>query len=352
VSLPQQRYRGIRFRSFKGGYVKDLTIIVGTIGQSILRSEDNGQTWTRIGPRRGFPYEASVRCIVMRPTEPNVVFAGMERGLYRSEDAGANWRCMDSVLNSYYVWALCIDPANPNVMFAGTGTPSPARIFCSTDGGTSWERRPAEIAATCENVGSPRVTAIAIDPLESENVWMGLEVDGARHSTDGGNTWELVEVTGHKDIHNVVVTAGPPKTVFVVANREIYATADNGVNWTSLGMQTNIPWEYPRKETYLRGVAAYPADPKTLLLGFGDFTPGTSGGVARSDDLGNRWELLPLPVEPNSTVWTFGTNAVDPNIVFAATRYGYLYRSDSGGASWTKLRREFSEIAAVCWLPN
>jgi hypothetical protein len=35
----------------------------------------------------------------------------------------------------------------------------------STDGGTSWERWPAEIAATCENVGSPRVTTIAIDPL-------------------------------------------------------------------------------------------------------------------------------------------------------------------------------------------
>jgi hypothetical protein len=74
--------------------------------------------------------------------------------------------------------------------------------------------------------------------------------------------------------------------------------------------------------------------------------------VARSDDLGDRWKLLPLPAEPNSTVWTFGINADDPNIVFAATRYGYLYRSDCGGASWTKLRREFSEIAAVCWLPN
>ena len=34
--------------------MKDLTIVVGTIGQSIMRSEDNGQTWARIGPRRGF----------------------------------------------------------------------------------------------------------------------------------------------------------------------------------------------------------------------------------------------------------------------------------------------------------
>ena len=37
--------------------MKDLTIVVGTIGQSIMRSEDSGKTWARIGPRRGFAYE-------------------------------------------------------------------------------------------------------------------------------------------------------------------------------------------------------------------------------------------------------------------------------------------------------
>jgi photosystem II stability/assembly factor-like uncharacterized protein len=117
-------------------------------------------------------------------------------------------------------------------------------------------------------------------------------------------------------------------------------------------MQKNVPWEYPRKETYLRGIAVHPAETRTLLVGFGDFTPGSSGAVARSSDLGKSWKLLPLPVEPNSTVWTFGTNPADPDIIFAASRYGYLYRSDSGGESWTKLRRELSEIAAVRWLPN
>ena len=68
--------------------MRDVTIVVGTIGQSIMRSEDNGQTWARIGPRRGFAYEASVRCIAMHPKQHNILFAGTERGLYRSEDGG------------------------------------------------------------------------------------------------------------------------------------------------------------------------------------------------------------------------------------------------------------------------
>ncbi len=80
--------------------MKDVTIVVGTVGQSIMRSEDDGKTWARIGPRHGFAYEASVRCIAMHPRQPNILFAGTEKGLYRSEDAGANWQFVDSALNS------------------------------------------------------------------------------------------------------------------------------------------------------------------------------------------------------------------------------------------------------------
>lgn len=332
--------------------MRDVTIVVGTIGQSIMRSEDNGQTWARIGPRRGFAYEASVRCIAMHPKQHKVLFATTEKGIYRSEDGGANWKRIESALDAHYVWVIAFNPVNPDIMFAGTGTPTPAMMFRSKDGGRSWDKRPMEVATECEAVGTPRFTGIAVDPVEPNHVWAGLEVDGARHSSDGGDTWSIVEVTGRRDIHNVAVTAGPPKTTFIMANREIYASMDNGKTWEPRNMQKCLPWDYPRKENYLRGIATHPADPKKILLSFGDFTPGTSGALAQSDDFGQSWKLLPLPQEPNSTMWTFGTNSDDPNVIFAASRYGYLYRSDDGAKSWTKLRRELSEIAAVCWLPN
>jgi photosystem II stability/assembly factor-like uncharacterized protein len=288
----------------------------------------------------------------MHPKEHNILFASTERGIYRSEDRGANWQFVDSALNGRYVWTIAFDPVNPNNMFAGTGTPTPAMIFRSQDGGWNWEQRPVAVAAECENVGIPRVTGIAVDPIEPKNVWVSLEVDGTRHSGDGGDTWDLVEVTDHADIHNVVVTAGPPKTVFIMANREIYASMDDGKSWEARNMQKCLPWEYPRKENYLRGMTVHPADSKKILLGFGDFTPGSSGAIAQSEDFCKSWKLMPLPVVPNSSMWAFGTNSDDPNTIFAASRYGYLYRSDDGGASWTKLRRELSEIAALCLLPN
>lgn len=93
--------------------MRDVTIVVGTIGQSIMRSEDSGKTWARIGPRRGFAYEASVRAIAMNPKNNQNLFAGSERGLYRSDDGGANWQYVDSEMNSYYIWAIAIDPKIP-----------------------------------------------------------------------------------------------------------------------------------------------------------------------------------------------------------------------------------------------
>src|ERR1044072_3912058 len=126
--------------------MKDATIIVGTVGQSIMRSEDNGQTWARVGPRRGFAYEASGRCIAMHPQEHNILFASTEKGLYRSDDKGANWQYVDSALNGQYVWVIAFDPVNPDNMFCGTGTPMPALLFRSQDGGRTWEKRPVEVA--------------------------------------------------------------------------------------------------------------------------------------------------------------------------------------------------------------
>ena len=41
-------------------------------------------------------------------------------------------------------------------------------------------------------------------------------------------------------------------------------------------------------------------------------------------------------------------------LVGTVGRYGYLYRSDDCGASGTrtKLRREFSEVSSIVWVPD
>ena len=122
------------------------TILVGTVGQGIMRSRDDGATWQRVGIGQGMHSDAMVRTLLNHPQRPEIIYAGTEKGLYRSDDGGEKWRLVESPLSNHAVWALAIDPEMTEVMFAGTGTPTPATVFRSTDAGATWEERPAGIA--------------------------------------------------------------------------------------------------------------------------------------------------------------------------------------------------------------
>ena len=323
------------------------TVLVGTVGQGIMRSGDGGESWGRVGITSGLHSDALVRDLANHPDRPGIVFAGTDKGLYRSEDAGQMWQLVDTPMSGSSVWAVTIDNADSKLMFAGTGTPDPCGVFRSTDGGKTWEQRPVDIAEECPNVGVPRVTGIAIDPTNHRDIWVGLEVDGLRHSSDAGDTWESINgAIPNPDVHNVAVAGGPPKTVVVVVNNDVYTSNDNGANWDRLGIREVFPMTYPR------GIMVQPESPNVIFVTIGDTTPGRTGTIMRTRDTGKTWENLSLPVEPNTAMWTVNIQTTDPKVVFAGSRYGYLYRSDDGGDSWNKVWREFSEISSVMWLPE
>jgi photosystem II stability/assembly factor-like uncharacterized protein len=275
------------------------------------------------------------------------VFAGTDLGAYKSDDAGASWQKLDGPLNGQAVWSIAIDNYDPGIVLAGTGTPNRPRIFHSEDGGSSWAESTAEIAEECAAVGVPRPTAISIDPEEPKSVWAGLEVDGVRHSSDGGKTWQrAADQIKNPDVHNLVVTAGPRKRVFVLVNDDVWISDDKGDHWRSVGVRQVFPWHYPR------GVAVRPDNPDVVFVTLGDTTPGRTGAIVRSSDAGETWQTLPLPGQPNSAMWTLTIPNSTPDLMFAASRYGYLYRSEDGGDSWVRLWREFSEVSSLAWLPS
>jgi len=323
------------------------TILVGTVGQGVMMSVDDGESWTRAGVRQGMHSDCIVRMLRSDPRKPEVVYAGTDLGLYRSDDGGTTWRWLDNSMKGSHVWSIAIDPRDPAVMFAGTGTPSTPGIFRSTDGGKSWAKLRVDIADECPNVGVPRPTGIAVDPTNDRNVWVGLEVDGVRYSTDGGETWaRLNGQIANQDVHSMLVVEGPPKTVFTVVNDDIWRSTDDGKSWQPARAREVFRWHYPR------GIAVKPGDPRTVFLTLGDSTPGRIGTIMRTRDAGATWEDLKLPVQPNSAVWTVSIAEAAPDTMFAASRYGYLYRSDDGGDSWRKLWREFGEVSSIQWIPR
>ena len=125
--------------------------------------------------------------------------------------------------------------ADPQIIFAGTGTPTPAALFPSIDGGQTWE-----------------------------------SINGA---------------IPNPDVPNVAVAEGLPKTVVVVVNNEVYTSDDEGANWNSIRIRQVFLMTYPR------GILVQPGHPNVILVTIGDSTPGRIGTVMRSKDTGKNQEL-------------------------------------------------------------
>ena len=320
--------------------------LVGTVGQSVLVADD-GEHWSRIGPNLGLHSDAIVRTLVNRPEQPQVVWAGTDQGIVRSNDGGRSWQRVPAPFSAQQVWRISFHPTDARVVFAGTGTPSVAGIFRSDDDGATWKQLAVEIAAECAAVGVPRITDIAVDPLEPRQLWASIEVDGMRHSTDGGETWSRLDgpIT-NPDGHAAIVTAGPPKTVVLTVNNEIFLSRDDGASWRAVGVKEHFP------HTHIRDVVFDAVDPSTAWAAIGDSTPGTTGVLMRTRDAGDTWQRVDMPVEPNSAMWVVRTQPDHPERVLAASRYGYLYESLDGGESFTKVRREFSEVSSIVWVPD
>lgn len=332
----------------------DSTIMVATAGQGILRSNDDGQTWHRLGLKEAIEFDGVVRALAVDPTRPERIYAGADAGFCISDDGGAHWRRADGTLNGMTVWSIAIDPNDAALVYAGTGAPSRAALFKSTDSGETWTRLPPQIAEFCAGVNRPRLLTICVDADDSRQVWFGVEEGGVWRSRDGGLEWARVDGPGSairsSDIHAVAIlpaTAEAAKTTLVLTVNAVYRSTDDGLTWDGKLSRDRFDGLY-----YTRTVLPLPNQDGALLLAIGDGTPGRVTRLYRSSDRGLQWTQASVEVAPNSTFWALGGHAGDPERVFAGTKYGDLYRSDDGGRSWRKEWREFSEITAVAWTPH
>ena len=221
-------------------------------------------------------------------------------------------------MNEVPIWVLAVDPVDPDTIFAGT---RPSALFRTRDAGRSWEKLSVDLVDECPNVVVPRVTALVVDPVDHNSVWAGIEVDGVRHSSDGGDTWETVDAgITDPDIHHMAVTMGPPKTLLTITPGEVFSSTDDGVTWEALGAapQVSLP--------YCRAVAVKEDDPNVVYMGSGEGAYGGVGAVHRSTDMGRTWESIPLTVKPNGTVHNFGTHPSDPSFLAASSINGQVFR--------------------------
>ena len=145
----------------------------------IVKSADAGSTWNPL-VTKGLPDKGWGRLgIAVAPgTNGRRLYAIVEQGFFRSDDAGATWQQSTKdprVLGSPYFSRIFVDTQNPDVLYVAQTS-----LYRSTDGGQTFEAY----------VGAPSgddFHVLWIDPQNPERMILGVD-QGAIISVDAGKT--------------------------------------------------------------------------------------------------------------------------------------------------------------------
>jgi photosystem II stability/assembly factor-like uncharacterized protein len=259
-------------------------------------------------------------------------------------------------------FAISHDPSGKTTLYVGAAS---GGVWKSEDGGTVY--KPIFDDQPVQSIG-----AIALDPSNSKNIWVGTGEawtrnsvsvgNGIYRSTDGGETWTNVGLPNSERIAQIVVSPKDSNTVYAFvpgklwsdsADRGLYKTTDGGKSWNlilkgsnlstgcaSLSLDSQNPgvmfaslWDFRRKGWTFRSGGESP-------------TAASGSGLFRSADGGQTWTELTNSVNKGFPVKPYGRIAVavapsNAKVVYAfveSPRSALFYSAD-GGQTWEERDR-------------
>ena len=157
--------------------------------------------WTPIG----WEGAGSFNVVAIDPIVPSTLYAGSDRGGYKSTDGGANWEAVNFGFPSSEIQSIAIDPSTPSTLYAGIFD----CVYKSIDGGAHWLAVNSGLPSP-NDYGGPEMP-IAIDPGTPSTLYVGIPGDGVYQSTDGGAHW-LAFSSGLPNNNSVAAIAIDPST--------------------------------------------------------------------------------------------------------------------------------------------
>jgi photosystem II stability/assembly factor-like uncharacterized protein len=147
-----------------------------------------GGVWVSIGPGN---IGGRIRSIVIHPGNPAIMWAGgVSGGIWKTTNGGGSWTTNTDSLANLAVSCMVMDPTDHNILYAGTGegflNHDALRgngIFKTIDGGVHWTPLPAT-----NNANFYFVNRLAISPWNPQHL-LAATAAGIFRSTDGGVQW-------------------------------------------------------------------------------------------------------------------------------------------------------------------
>ncbi|MBI2451288.1 MAG: hypothetical protein HYV52_03100 [Parcubacteria group bacterium] len=207
-------------------------------------------------------------------------------------------------------------------------------VFISRDNGDNWIQKKNLLPKG--DISRVEVIDIAIDPTDSNLIFLGTKEGGLYKSLDAGESWfafrDLIGFLGPRDTVEKIAYDKTNKDRFYLAifqarRGKLLKTVDNGQSFREV-------FTVASDNFLIYDIVVDPQKPSRLYLATGQ------GGFITSDDYGESWRVLKWFPGP---VWQIIINPFDSNVIYAVTRNQGLFKTQDRGKSWTELSLEIAE---------
>ena len=304
--------KNLQFRSIgpaiMGGRIDDIAVVennpstyyVGAATGGVWKTTNNGTTFDPVFDEQG---STSIGDIAIAPADPSIVWVGTGEpnnrqssswgdGVYRSLDAGKTWQNM-GLRDTKHIGRIVIDSRDPNIVYVAAvghlwGPNKERGVFKTTDGGKTWNN----VLFINEDTG---VIDLAMDPQSPLTIYAAAY---QRRRTpwgfNGGGTGSA-----------------------------IYKTVDGGATWNKLTKGL------PEGVTGRIGLDIYRRNPNVV---YALIENAKGGGTFRSDDRGETWRKVS---DLTSRPMYYSQIRIDPNNDQRLWQLAAdMYNSDDGGKTW------------------
>lgn len=294
--------------------------------------------WVPIGPF-GSPGSGGdagrLQCIRFMPGNSSILFVGTAAGgMWKSTNGGTSWTTTTDQIASLGVTDIAIDPLNTNNIYIATGDNDAGDTYAtgilkSIDGGLTWNTT----GLTWTTSQQRRIGRLLINPLKPTSLIAATSV-GVYKSVNGGTSWSLISNGNFRDAE---YKPGDTTVVYAVSNGSLIRSTNGGASFTGVIIA-------PSLSVNRLSIAVTPANSSYVYI-LCSSTNNGFGGLYRSTNSGTSFSLM--STTPNIFDWstngsgTGGQGWYDIAIGASPTNADYIvaggvntWRSTNGGSTW------------------
>ncbi len=308
-------YNGLSNLKVRSLYKNKDNLIVGTYGNGLFSSTNNGDSWAEIkeGINANYIYSSFA-------SNGNDVFVGTDgEGILYSSNNGNSWNLANKGLKGFNINSIF---TNGKYMFASSSD----QIYRSYDNGKEWR------LMIYEDLDIQVTSFLEMDSSLYKRALYAGTWEGVYLTTDLGENW--IPMNNGLNKNSVLSLARIDSNLYAgTYEGGIYLSTNKGENWTAINNGLNL-----KKSNRINSIAVYG---KNILIG-------TNDGAYLSTNYGFNW--VPILIGFESTF--IKTLVIPDNYIYATVNGSSVFRAKLSDIISSVDDNNYNEITKMNIFPN